>query len=209
MRAIPSEGRLRVPLLLSNAGTAPCQRAGVAVAAGGRAVAVPPRATLDSGRQVDADATIEVTPVAPGVTSATLRLRALAADDSVTSDDLAITAPVIVVGDSAIRRAGARGVSGSATNGAGAASKAGRRVRSVHVAIRRVGSKLPLADGIRPVALLRRLGEDMRRASGLDSVTRDAELVAGTAARAAAGTLCRPVAGHGRGRLPRGALQPA
>ena len=141
VRAIPSEGRLRVPLLLSNAGTAPCQRAGVAVAAGGRAVAVPPRATLDTGRQVDADATIEVTPVARGVTSATLRLRALAAGDPVTSDDLAITAPVVVVGDSAIRRAGARSVSGSATDGGGAASKAGRRVRAVHVAIRRLGSR--------------------------------------------------------------------
>ena len=141
VRAIPSEGRLRVPLLLSNAGTAPCERAGVAVASGGRAVAVPPRATLASGRQVDADATIEVTPVARGLTSATLRLRALTAGDSVTSDELAITAPVLVVGDSAIRRAGARGVSGSATDGGGAASKDGRRVRKVQVAIRRLGSR--------------------------------------------------------------------
>jgi hypothetical protein len=90
---------------------------------------------------VDADATVEVTPVKRGVKSATLRLRALAVDDVDTSDELAITAPVVVVGDSAMRRAGARRVSGSASGGSGAASKAGRRVRTVHVAIRRLGSK--------------------------------------------------------------------
>ena len=186
VRAIPSEGRLRVPLLLSNAGTASCPRAGVAVAAGGRAVAVPPRATLDPGRQVDADATIEVTPVARGVKSATLRLRALATDDAETSDDLAITAPVVVVGDSAIRRAGARSVSGSATGGGGAASKAGRRVQAVHVAIRRLGAGCQLAGGVRRSALAEGLREDVRRASGLDPGARDGALVADASARAAA-----------------------
>ena len=141
VRAIPSEGPLRVPLLLSNGGTAPCLRAGVGVAAGGHTLAAPPRATLDSGSEVDADTTIEVTPPKRGAKSATLRLRALAGDDADTSDDLVITAPVAVVGDSAIRRAGARSVSGSATDGGGAASKTGRRVQAVSIAIRQLGSR--------------------------------------------------------------------
>ncbi len=162
-------------------------------------MAVPPRATLDAGHQVDADATIEVTPVKRGAKSATLRLRALAVDDADTSDDLAITAPVVVVGDSAIRRAGARSVSGSATGGAGAASKAGRRVKAVHVAIRRLGSRLPLAGGVRQGPLAQRLREDVRRASGLDPGARDGALVAD-----AAGAPCpRGATSSSRGRRSR------
>jgi hypothetical protein len=140
VRAIPSEGRLRLHLLLSNAGTVPCARAGVALSGGGRAISMPPRATLDAGLSVDADATVEVTPAPIRAASATLRLRALADDDADPAGDaLAITAPVVRVGDSRIARAGRRRVSGSATRGGGAASRARRRVRRVEVAVRRLG----------------------------------------------------------------------
>jgi uncharacterized delta-60 repeat protein len=141
VRAIPSEGPLRLPLLLSNGGTAPCARAGVAVTAGGRALSLPPRSALDAGHSIDADARVDVTGVSPGAKTATLRLRALAADDADTTDELTITAPIVVVGDSRITRATRTLITGSATRGGGATKAKGKRVRTVDVAIRRLGAR--------------------------------------------------------------------
>ena len=141
VRGIPSEGPLRLPLLLSNGGTAPCARAGVVVSAGARALHVPPRATLDSGHNVDADVTIDVNPLRRGAKSATIRLRAQAGDDVDTADELVISAPVVVVGDTRIARVSRAAVTGSASGGSGATSKAGKGVRVVHVAVRRLGTR--------------------------------------------------------------------
>ena len=129
--AVPSEGKRRFPVTLRNSGTIACRvRIGskppYSVAAGQSVADRVPAGALRGAR--------------PGARVAVV-LAAGATDDVNLADNAATVRPVVVgVGDSDVRRAGARGFSGTARRGSGPLAPKRLRPARVHVALLRTGA---------------------------------------------------------------------
>jgi hypothetical protein len=130
--AIPTEGTRRFELSLRNAGTASCR-----VRVGSRAPYV-----LRRGQSVsDRLAVAAPARARPGTRTAVV-LRVLAQDDVNPGDNAVTVRPTVVkVGDSDVRRRGARGFSGTARGGVGDLAATRLRPARVHVALLRKGGK--------------------------------------------------------------------
>jgi hypothetical protein len=131
-RRVPSEGRWGFPITLRNLGTIPC----------GVRVASKPRYELASGASVADRAPAAAPPGAGPGARATVVLRAAAAGDVDRANDAAtIRARVVGVGDSDVRRHGARGFAGTARGGSGTRKRKPLRPVRVHVAVVRTSAK--------------------------------------------------------------------
>jgi hypothetical protein len=136
-RTIPDEGARRFEVEVRNGGTSRC-RVRLGVASGGRLIGGGDSYTLQPGRS----ASDTIPAGAPRGARLGERLRlvlnASAPGDADPGNDTVTLSPRVVgVGDSSIRRAGARGISGGASGGRGKLSRNARRVARVHVAIQR------------------------------------------------------------------------
>jgi hypothetical protein len=137
---VPSEGPGRFEFDVRNVGSTPCRRVRVSPSAGARAAASPDRYTLAPGRSVSDEVAVALVQQARAGTKVMLKFRAQATGDVDAANDTAgITARVVRVGDSDVRHAGARVISGRARGGSGPGTKAQLRLRAVDVAVRRLG----------------------------------------------------------------------
>jgi hypothetical protein len=130
--AIPTEGKRRFEVVLRNAGTAPCR---VRVGSGSPYVIQP-------GRSASDHVAVAAPRGARVRARVNLTLRASAEDDVRPADNSVTVAPTVVrVGDSAIRRATSRSMSGTASKGLGALRAASLRPARVDVAVLRADGR--------------------------------------------------------------------
>ena len=130
--AIPTEGRRRFPVNLRNGGTISCR-----VRIGSKRPY-----SLASGQSASDRVAVAAPRGARPGSRVPVVLRAGAIDDVNASDNAATVSPSVVgVGDSDVRRRGARGFSGSARKGRGTLAPKRLRPARVHVALLREGAK--------------------------------------------------------------------
>ena len=138
----PTEGARRYRFVLRNRGTDTCRGVGVGVAKGGSRTSGERPFSLDAGRSATTSilASLRRGGKVGARRAITFTVRAKSQVDKA-NDHVTLHPRLVGVGDSRVRGAGARGVSGSATGGKGRMSRRSLAVRSVQVAIHRLGGK--------------------------------------------------------------------
>jgi hypothetical protein len=138
----PNEGTRRYRFVLRNRGTDTCRGVGVGVAKGGSRTSGERPFSLDAGRSATTSilASLRRGGKIGARRAITFTVRAKSQVNAA-NDHVTLHPRLVRVGDSRVRRAGARGVSGSATRGRGKLSRRALAVRSVQVAIHRLGGK--------------------------------------------------------------------
>jgi hypothetical protein len=140
---IPNEGPRGFDFTLRNVGTAPCRQVRIAAESGVRNAGSPQPFSLAAGRSVSISDEVRATlarRARPG-TKVRFAFRALASGDvNAANDTVRLSGRVVRVGDSSIKRASSRAIRGSARAGWAPAGRKRLPVRSVDVAIRRLGA---------------------------------------------------------------------
>ena len=205
----PTEGPRRYELSVRNLGTTTCRGVRIAVARGGALAGASERFNLLAGRSATVDVRAVVAAGGRAGRRAAITFRVLAGADvtlrAARANDLLTLRPKLVgVGDSDVRKWGARGFRGSARGGKGVKDERLLRLRAVEVAVQRAG------PGCRSLAgasgRLRKAGSGRACAQGVAEGEGPARLAALAARRAAERPLRRLLARGHRLRLPRGAL---
>ena len=136
----PTEGPRRYELSVRNLGTTTCRGVRIAVARGGSLAGASERFNLLAGRSATVDVRAVVAAGGRAGRRAAITFRALAGADVAAGNDLLTLRPKLVgVGDSDVRKWGARGFRGSARGGQGVKDKRLLRLRAVEVAVQRAG----------------------------------------------------------------------
>jgi uncharacterized delta-60 repeat protein len=138
----PTEGARRYRFVLRNRGTSTCRSVGVGVAAGGSRTSGEGPFSLDAGRSATTSilASLRRGGKVGQRRAITFTVRARS-EVNRANDRVTLHPRLVRVGDSRVRGAGARSISGSATGGRGRLSRRALAVRSVQVAIHRLGGK--------------------------------------------------------------------
>ncbi|HET6551742.1 MAG TPA: hypothetical protein VFG79_24960 [Solirubrobacter sp.] len=137
---MPNEGSRRFALDVRNAGTATCGGVRVSAGAQGRAARAHAAYDLAAARSVDDEVSARLRGRLKVGAIARIVFRVSAQEDvDATNDAAAVDVTVVGVGDSRVSRAGRRVIAGRASGGRGKLGKRARRVRAVHVAVRRLG----------------------------------------------------------------------
>ena len=137
---MPAEGSRGFEFTLRNLGTTTCRGVAVGVAGDARRTSRPDPFTLRPGRS--ASEVVRAKLSAGGLAQATIEFTAGATPDSdLARDSVRLELPVTPVGDSSIRSAGRRAISGRASGAKGTLPKRQRRVRRVQVAVFRKSGK--------------------------------------------------------------------
>jgi hypothetical protein len=138
----PTEGARRYRFVLRNRGTDTCRGVGVGVGEGGSRVNGEKGFSLEAGRSATTSILASLRRGGKVGARRAITFTVRARSQVNTANDRVTLHPRLVrVGDSGIRGAGARGLSGSATGGRGKLSRRALAVRSVQVAIHRLGGK--------------------------------------------------------------------
>ena len=204
---VPTEGSRDYEFDIRNRGTERCRAVRVLAAEGVRRTGSE-QLEIASGRSAGQELRARVARSGKPGGKVTLRFRVSAdGDANPANDTVAFSGRFVRVGDTTIRRAGRRGLRGSARGGVGPASRRLRRLTRVEVAIRKVGRR---CRSLRSVRVRWRAGKGRRcparvwlRARGRSKWSLSLRR------RLPRGTYVRLLARPDRSRLRRGLLQPA